>query len=344
MLTANKVSTDLPAATKQSSKVRVIYITLGCFMILLLAGVISLGMGDMKISATNVVQSLITDSDTNQNFVIWELRMPRYVLGLLVGASLGMAGTIVQSITRNPLGSPSLLGVTSGAAFAIVASFVLFDFTTSDRLMFGTAGGFFAALLTFSIAWKTHLNPLHLTLAGISIGIFFSAGITLLLIASHTEANGIYYWLTGSLANRTWQHVDQLYLFALSGLLMGSCCSQQLNLLRLDDNISRSLGLQVHKWRLVLGIIAVTLTSATVAVAGPVAFIGLIAPHIARFSLGGTPAAMEHKVLLPLSALIGATLIAVADLLAKVQEVPVGILCILLGGPLFVHLIRKQTH
>jgi iron complex transport system permease protein len=325
----------------QSQLSRLIFISVSCLLIAFFSALI---IGDFLLSIKQIFQVLtpFIDKDKTAVFIILELRLPRFICGVLAGAALGMAGTIVQSITRNPLASPSLMGVSSGAAFAIVVSITLFNFSNSSMLIFGTLGGFIAALLTFAIAWKTHLNPIHLTLAGMSISLFFMAGITVLLVSVSADINGIYYWLTGSLSNRTWQHVYQLLPYVMIGLVLGMSFARPLNLLMLDDFSSRSLGLPIHWWRLALGLVAVILTAATVAAAGPIAFIGLVSPHIVRLSIPNK-VANNHRILLPLSALVGAALIAMADIVAKLQTIPVGILCILLGGPLFLYLIRKQA-
>ena len=327
-----------------------------CLFIIMLAGLASLALGDTLFSWSAVFQALTSSEDSMTRFIIMELRMPRLLTGLLAGAALGMAGCIVQSITRNPLGTPDLMGVSAGASFAIVLGFVVLSLPPSAMLVMGTAGGFAAGFLTFAIAWKTHLNPIHLTLSGMSIALFFTAGLTLLLVSADSDVNGLYYWLAGSLLNRTWQHVNQLWLFVFLGLGMGVIFSRPLNLLMLDDMTSRALGFPVQRWRLILGLTSVVLTAATVAVAGPISFVGLVAPHavklllkqyLSRSSLSDAaesaqPLQMDHRILLPLSAIVGATLVCVADLVARIQEVPVGILCILTGGPLFVYLIRKQ--
>ncbi|HBR97287.1 MAG TPA: iron ABC transporter permease [Gammaproteobacteria bacterium] len=318
-----------------------------CVVAMAISLIMSLRVGDFSLSLDQILQALKTPNDDTPSFVVWQLRLPRAVLGLMVGAVLGMAGAIVQSITRNPLGSPSLMGVTSGAAFAIVIGLVVFDISYGQRLSVGTVGGLSAAALTFGIAWQTRLNPVYLTLAGMSVALFFAAGISVLLIASDGEAMGLYVWLTGSLGDRTWQHVGQLAPFALLGLVMGVSFARALDLLMLDDDTATSLGVSIHRWRLLLGMTAVILTAATVSVAGPISFIGLIAPHIVRLGLRGDGlrglgGQLPHRWLLPLSALVGASLIGIADLIAKVQDVPVGIFCVLLGGPLFVYLIGKQ--
>ncbi|QTD43587.1 FecCD family ABC transporter permease [Ottowia testudinis] len=321
---------------------RMLFLCAACLLLLGMAAVGSLAFGEFDLPLDAVPHVLWDSDDSDAAFVVRELRLPRLLTGLLAGGALGMAGAITQSITRNPLGEPSLMGVTAGAAFAIVACMAFFSLPTATMLACGTVGGIFAALLTFSIGLRMRMQPLNLTLIGMSVNLFFAAAITLLLVSSHVEANGIYYWLTGSLAGRSWQHVHLLWPWVAAGLGLGIAFARVLDLLALDDDLLASLGLRVLRWRLLLGLIAVLLTAATVAATGPLAFVGLVAPHIVRFCLHRPGGEAPHRYLLPLSALTGAALIGGADLLAKRQEIPVGILCVLLGGPLLVHLVRKQ--
>ncbi|MFN3987333.1 MAG: FecCD family ABC transporter permease [Rhodocyclaceae bacterium] len=325
-----------------TSSAGVFVLCAACILLLGLATVGALGFGDYPIPFGALTQVLLFGGASDRAFIIHELRLPRLLTGLLAGAGLGMAGAIVQSITRNPLGEPSLMGVTAGSAFAMVVCMTLFDLTAPVMLAWGTIGGLCAALLTFGISYRMRLEPLYLTLTGMSVNLFFAAAIIVLLVSSKVEANGIYYWLTGSLANRTWQHVHLLWPWALLGLGLGIGLARILDLLSLDDAVLASLGLRVQRWRLMLGLAAVILTAATVAATGPIAFIGLVSPHIVRFGLGQRGGTLGHARLLPLSALVGASLVCTTDLIAKWQEVPVGILCVLLGGPLLVHLINKR--
>ncbi|WP_341645143.1 FecCD family ABC transporter permease [Thauera sp. SDU_THAU2] len=315
-----------------------------CALLLCLGAAGTLLLGDFPLSAHAVAKALLPGADDNAAFIVRELRLPRLLVGVLAGAGLGMAGAIIQSITRNPLGEPGLMGVSAGAAFGMVASIVLFDLPAARMLLCGIAGGVFAALLTFGLAARTRLQPLYLTLTGMSVNLFFAAAITLLLVSSNVEANGIYYWLTGSLANRTWQHVHLLWPWVLLGLALGAACARLLDLLMLDDTLLAALGVRATAWRLLFGLAAVLLTAAAVAATGPLAFIGLVAPHLVRFSLRAQTGALVHRRLLPLSALVGASLVCGADLIANWRMVPVGILCVLLGGPLLIHLIRKQEN
>lgn len=343
-----------PAATAQSagkqvttSKLTLLAVSLGSLLLMLLVALCSLSSGDYPLSWPAVINALLAaGSDTSTtsstaDFIVWQLRLPRLFVALLAGAALGVAGCIVQSVTRNPLASPCLLGVSSGAAFFIVLGIVCFELNSRSHLLFGIAGGGLAALCTFSLAWRSRLDPVQLVLAGMCMSLFFAAGITVLLLSDHADARSIYYWLTGSVANRSWLHVQLLAPLVLAGLLLAMLYARPLNVLQLDEQSASSLGIRPLRWRLVLGSIAVLLTAATVVVTGPLAFVGLIAPHLVR-RLPGRLSGHHHRSLLPLSACAGALLVSAADLLARYQEVPVGILTVLLGGPLFVLLISHQ--
>ncbi len=333
--------------TASANKPALLMVTLSNLLLILLVTLYSIRSGDYQLSWSEVISVLLAagqDAPTTTNtadFIIWQLRLPRLLVALLAGAALGVAGCIVQSVTRNPLASPCLLGVSSGSAFFIVLGIVCFELDSRSHLLFGTLGGLLAAGCTFSLAWRSRLDPVQLVLAGMCMSLFFAAGITVLLLSEHADARAIYYWLAGSVANRSWLHVQLLAPLVLAGLLLSMLCARPLNVLLLDEQSASSLGVQPLYWRLLLGGIAVLLTAATVVVTGPLAFVGLIAPHLVR-RLPGQQLNHNYRTLLPLSACSGALLVSAADLLARYQEVPVGILTVLLGGPLFVLLIHQQ--
>lgn len=320
--------------------VRALWLASACLLVLSLTTAGALALGEFGIPLHILLEALMRDDGSDAAFVIRELRMPRLLTGMLAGGALGLAGAIVQSITRNPLGEPGLLGVTSGAAFSMALCMTYFTLPTPTMLLLSTVGGIVAALLTLSISLGARLNPLYLTLTGMSVNLFFAAAIIVLLICANVEANGIYYWLTGSLINRTWEHVHLLWPWVIPALLLGIVFAGKLDLLRMDDEVLVALGMRVTPWRLLFGVVAVLLAAATVAATGPITFIGLVAPHLVRFTLGAK--GVRHRHLLPLSALVGASLVCAADLIAKWHEVPVGILCVLLGGPVLVYLISRQ--
>ncbi|WP_427030185.1 FecCD family ABC transporter permease [Halomonas sp. H2] len=320
--------------------IRALWLASACLFVLSLATAGALALGEFGIPFHVLLQALMRDDGSDAAFVIRELRMPRLLTGMLAGGALGLAGAIVQSVTRNPLGEPGLLGVTSGAAFAMALCMTYFTLSTPTMLLLSTVGGIVAALLTLSISLGARLNPLYLTLTGMSVNLFFAAAIIVLLICANVEANGIYYWLTGSLINRTWEHVHLLWPWVIPALLLAIVFAGKLDLLRMDDEILVAIGMRVTPWRLLFGVVAVLLAAATVAATGPITFIGLVSPHLVRFTLGAN--GVRHRHLLPLSALVGASLVCAADLIAKWHEVPVGILCVLLGGPVLVYLISRQ--
>ena len=324
---------------------RSLVIAIAALALLIAASLLSMMIGDTAFSPAQVIGALAGRADPLADFIIVDLRLPRALTAILVGATLGMAGVIIQSMTRNPIGSPDLMGVSAGASLAIVACMAWTSLALPLMLAIGTLGGFVAGGITFLIAWKTRLNPLYLSLAGMCVALFFNAAITVLLLTSATDTNGIYFWLTGSLMDRTWQHAALLLPVALCGLIIGQLFARPLNLLMLDDLTSRSLGFPTHVWRLVLGIISVTLTATTVAVAGPISFVGLIAPHLTRLWLAGktTGGSGDHRLILPVAAVIGAALLSIADAIANYCQVPAGILCALVGGPLFIRLIHRQV-
>lgn len=293
----------------------------------------------------DIAQTPFANSD--RHFVVWELRLPRALLASLVGAALGTAGVIMQSISRNPLGSPSLTGVTSGAALFVVCGVVFFNLSGTELIFCGIVGGYLGASITFLLARQWHFNPIHLTLAGISVSIFASACITVVMILFEHHGGGIFIWLVGSFNGRTWQDVAHVWYWVFAGFALIMLLARTLDILLLDDDTCQSLGIKIGRWRFLLGSISVILTACCVAVAGPISFVGLVAPHIVRVTFNqqgqGT---LPHILLLPASALVGASLMAFTDGLSKAQvvgsDLPVGIFSILIGGVTLLYLMRRK--
>ncbi|WP_020679599.1 FecCD family ABC transporter permease [Marinobacterium rhizophilum] len=274
--------------------------------------------------------------------LVWELRLPRFLAGLLVGASLGVAGWVMQTVTRNPLASPSITGVVAGASMLVVIAQVCFVVSASWLPWLGMLGGTMAATITFVLAGQGGFTPLRLALAGIAVTALATALATAFLLFSGAQAQQLYFWLAGGLLGRGWSHVQLILPWTCGGLVLVLCFSRYLNLLRLDDEVARGLGARVLFWRLGFVAIAVALTAATVAVAGPVGFVGLVAPHLVRLLLGP-----DQRLALPAVMLLGALLVTLSDLLARTlaapAELPLGMFTALLGGPLFIWLIRTRV-
>ncbi|AUJ72309.1 MULTISPECIES: FecCD family ABC transporter permease [unclassified Pseudoalteromonas] len=308
---------------------------------LLLSLLLSLTIGDYQLTLKEVWSVLINPSKSQASFVVWELRLPRLTLAIIAGTTLGIAGAIIQAVTQNELASPSLVGVSSGAALAIVLVLTFTGLSTYFQFIAGIFGGALAMSVTLWLSWKQKLEPVNLILSGLCVSLFCAAATTLLLISVSTDTRGLFYWLLGSVANRTWQHVSLLAPIALLGLILCALLARPLTVLQLDSDVVNSIGGSVKRWRIQTLTVAVVLTSATVAVTGPIAFVGLVAPHLCR-TLLPKHLAYEYRYVLFGSALSGAVLVSMSDLLANYQEIPVGILCVLFGGPSLVWLIQSR--
>ena len=308
----------------------------------------SLCVGELRLTPAGVVNALIdgrngaNGGETPASLIVRELRLPRFAAAGLVGAGLAVAGALMQAITRNPLADPTLTGVVGGAALAVVATNVLVPAMPAGTLPFvALAGGGAAAVLAFALAWRARLSPVRLLLAGTTIAALASAGIVSLMIAAGPRVGPLFYWLAGSLAAVGWRQVAILAPWTAVGLTAALAGARVLDTLALGDEAAQSVGLDLMHWRLVFGGLAVVLSASAVAIAGPVGFVGLCVPHFARLLLGG-----GYRQTLPATALLGALLVALADLVARTvavpRELPVGFLTALVATPLLIALIRRD--
>lgn len=302
----------------------------------------SLCVGELRLTPAGAFDALSAGGHTPAALIVRELRLPRFVAALLVGAGLAVAGALMQAITRNPLADPTLTGVVNGAALAVVASTVLVPAMPARALPFvALAGGAAAAMLAFALAWRARLSPVRLLLAGTTIAALGSAGVVSLMIAAGPRAGPLFYWLAGSLAAVGWPQVALLAPWTMLGLSAALAGARVLDTLTLGDEAAQSIGLDLMRWRLAFGSVAVALSASVVAIAGPVGFVGLCVPHFARLMLGG-----GHRRTLPVAALLGALLVAAADLVARTiaapRELPVGFLTALVGTPLLIAMIRRD--
>lgn len=302
-----------------------------------------LSIGSHESSLLETAAILLHPDDSLIAFSIIELRLPRALTALLVGASLALSGTIIQAITRNPLGDPGLTGVTSGAAFgvAIVLSFVT---VAQGPLIVGAIlGGTIAAFFTFLLSRRSGFDPLQLILSGVAVSVLFLALTSAVMIADRAATQTLYFWLIGSFVNRTWLEVSYLWPWVAAGVV---CCVSSvriLDLLSFDDATAQNLGLSTARWRLGFAGLSVVLAAASVAVAGPIGFVGFMAPHLVRTTLGRQVA--HHRVLLPLAALCGASLTLFADTVSRAVPIgrppPAGVLVTVMGGIAFLLLSRR---
>ncbi|MFG1704684.1 FecCD family ABC transporter permease [Nonomuraea sp. M3C6] len=311
----------------------------------LVAVVLSVTIGSKSVPLPDAWHALTAPTGTENDIVIRSLRIPRTVLGVLAGIALGVAGALMQGHTRNPLADPGLLGVTQGAAFAMVASIILFGVSSLlVYIWFGLAGALVASVGVFALGMvggRGGPTPVTLALAGTAVSAFLYALTSAIVLLDQQAMDVFRFWQAGSIAARGADVVWQVLPFIVVGLFLAMLNATGLNALSLGEDVARSLGQNIAMTRAV-GIAAVTLLSgASVAACGSLAFIGLIVPHLVR-PLSGT----DHRWLLPYSGLIGAALLLLADVIGRVVappgELEVGVVLALMGAPFFVALVRRR--
>ncbi|AHM68575.1 FecCD family ABC transporter permease [Paenibacillus polymyxa] len=310
-------------------------------LLLLLLGIVSVSVGALPIPLRDVSSALL-DTHSRFHFIVYEVRLPRTLVGLLAGMGLAVAGAILQSLFRNPLASPDVIGISKGAGFAAAAVIFLFPQSPAYILplaAFGGAVGTFLILLLLSR--RLTLAPAALALVGVAMGAVLMAATQYLIITHPTNVNTALLWMSGSLWGRSWREVISLlpWIIVLLPLAWGSY--QKLNVYQLGDETITSLGVHMTRQRLLLLLLAVTLAGISVSAVGAIGFIGLMAPHMARRFVGS-----HNQWLIPLAALLGANLMLLGDILGRMlivpREIPIGIMTALVGAPYFVYLLRKE--
>ena len=301
----------------------------------------SVSVGAAGIGLLEVWRLVFAPDDSVNSLIVQTLRLPRALVAALVGSSLGVSAALLQSVTRNPLASPGILGVNAGAALGILIGAVFLPNLPSGLLvLLAFAGGLGAALLTYSVTAAVGITPVRLALAGVAVAALVTALASGIQILFEERARGALFSLAGSLAGRTWGHVELAAPWVIVCLVLALASSQLVNLVALGDDVARGLGVNVGLVRSWLALIAVLLASAATSVAGPIGFLGLMSPHLARGIVGA-----DNRFVLPMSALVGSSILLLADVGARVVdaplETPVGILITAIGAPFFVYLARK---
>lgn len=311
--------------------------------LLVLAVILACAVGAVHIPLADVLDGLRNRSDPVTRQIVWQIRFPRALVAALVGMNLGIAGVLLQGITRNPLGDPHILGFSAGAGVAAVG---LLRLAPEVPLVLVPAAAFVGALasaaLVYALAWRGGISPVRFALAGVAVAALFTALSTALIATSKLFTQAALAFLAGGLYQRGWEHVHQVWPYTLVGGAVALMVADSLNVLALGDDVARGLGMRVERTRALMAALAAVLTGAAVAVAGLVAFVGLVVPHIARLLVGS-----DQRIVLPLSALLGALLLVLSDSVARVVvapgEIPVGIITAIVGAPVLLVLIRTRT-
>lgn len=315
---------------------------LGGIGALALCAALSLALGTRSVSLSTVLDALSGTAEGRDALVVTGLRLPRTVIGLAVGATLGVAGALAQGITRNPLASPTTLGINAGAGFAVVvAIFALKLNDPVEYVWFAFAGAAGAAVFVQALARRSgDIDPVRLALGGTVLQLVLLSWTSAVMLASQRTLDEARFWLAGSLAGRQLDTLWPVSPFMVLGLLLAGAVAPALNALALGDDSAQALGVPVTRIRLAGGLAVVLLAGSAVAVAGPVAFIGLAAPHLVRPLLGG-----DHRLLVPGCLIAGPLLLLTADIVGRLvirpAELEVGIVTAFLGAPLLALLARK---
>ena len=299
-------------------------------------------LGSVKITVKDIVQAIFTPQNINRNtaYIIRNLRIPRVISAVLVGAALALCGVVFQSVFRNPMADSYVLGVSSGASFFVGLGFVVgISFVDVSLPVVAFIGATLTTVLLFAISRK---NTSTLLLSGIALNFFLSALTTLTIYLSNRQADNILFWTLGSLGSSSWARVLILVcVLTSSTVIVGSNCSA-MDLLLMDDSTAISSGVDIKRTRIILLAVASVVT-ATVCFCGIIGFVGLMSPHFVRILVGP-----KHRRLLPLSMLMGSTILLFADIICRFaiapSELPIGIITSVLGAPVFLTLLRRKRH
>ncbi len=303
--------------------------------------IVALNVGSAGYSVSEIINAIFSDEPSTVKVVVMNLRLPRVILGLIVGASLAVAGAILQSVMGNPLADPGTIGVSAGAGTAAITILLLFPHLSASVPIFAFVGAGLTCVLIFVMAWDNGISPMRIILSGVAINSVLGAYNSFLQLLHADDLQNVLAFMNGSLSGRSWNQVYIALAYGSVGLILAFCCTKTANLLLLGEDMAKSLGVNVNKSRIALSAVSAFLAASTVTVVGMIGFVGLVVPHMARLMVGS-----DYKALLPTSTLLGGLVLLVADTVGRViipgMEVPVGIIMALVGGPFFLYMLKKR--
>ena len=278
--------------------------------------------------------------DDKNYFTLMEYRLPRALLAIIIGGALAISGVLVQSVVRNPLASPDILGINNAAGLVAVTVLI---FLPNLAFYWLPIFAFIGGVLSFILLWMIcgfNFRPIKMAIIGVALSALWAAISHYLMLTNPVEINTAMLWLTGSLWGRSWAYVNVVLPWLLVLLPLPFIFCRDLDTLGLGENKAATLGVSVNKTQILVLVLAVALSTTAVAICGPIAFLGLVAPHLARKLVGG-----RHRTLLPAAMLIGTLLLQISDILARVidppTELPAGILTAIIGAPYFFYLLMR---
>ena len=314
-------------------------------LVLLLCLVASIANGAVEIPLSKIYGALTAFDGSADHIIIRTVRLPRSLIALSVGAAIAVAGALMQGLTRNPLADPGILGINAGAVLAVVTTISLFG--TSSLNVYIWCAFLGAGVTAVAVYWlgslgRGGLTPLNLTIAGAALTALLASLTTGILILSQRTLYEIRFWLAGSVAGRDFTLFLQVLPYIAVGLVVAFTLAKQITTISLGEDVARGLGQRTVWVKVIAAVSVVLLAGSSVATVGPIEFVGLIVPHLVRFLVG-----VDYRWILPYSAVVGAILLLVADIAARLliapQELPIGVMTAFVGAPFFIYLARWKV-
>lgn len=322
------------------SKKRQILSFLFTGILLLILFLTAINTGSLKVTPQELVKGLFIEYNENVA-TIFDLRFPRIIIAMLGGSAMAISGVLLQAVMKNPLADPGIIGISSGASLfaVIITAFApsLYFFTP----IFSFLGGMLAFALVYSLSWKNGLSPLRIILVGVAVNAMFTGFMNAFNAGTGSTLSGVAGIVNANITMKTWDDVKVLFYYTIVGLFASLFVIKRCDLLSLEDKTARSLGINVTNSRLAISVIAVMLASISTAIIGPISFLGLIVPHIARLLVGS-----KHRVLIPYNIILGAFTLLFADTIGRTiappYEISASIIMSVIGGPFFIFLLRRS--
>lgn len=303
---------------------------------------LAVNTGSLKVSPVELFKGLFIEYNPNIA-TIFDLRFPRIFIAMLGGAATAVSGVLLQAVMKNPLADPGIIGISSGASLTAVLITAFFPALFFFTPLFAFIGGMIAFLLVYSLSYKGGLSPLRIILVGVAVNAVFTGLMSTFNSGTGSNYSGVASIVNANITMKTWDDFRTLLIYSVIGLIASLFVTGQCNLLALEDKTARSLGVNVTRSRIVISVIAVFLAGIATAVIGPISFLGLIVPHIARLLVGS-----NHKVLIPYTVLLGAFTLLLADTLGRTiaapYEISASIIMSVIGGPFFIILLRRSKN
>lgn len=310
-------------------------------ILLLAVSVYGLAYGSVSIPLQEIYHVLLHNDESTYRTILMDLRLPRVLVGLLVGACLAASGALLQGVMKNPLADPGIIGVSAGGGLAAVITMVMLPQLSYLLPITAFLGAFLSAIVIYLLAWDRGASPVKIVLAGVAINALLGALTNGVMVIYSDRVQAVLPWLSGGLNGRSWHHLEFMAPYAIIGLIASFFAIKPANLLLLGDDSAQLLGQRVELQRMLIILLSALLAGTAVSVAGLIGFVGLVVPHVIRLLIGE-----DYRFLLPLSIVGGGTLVVLADTVARSWfdpiELPVGILLAVIGVPFFLILLKKR--